>query len=166
MNIRTGRGNTVLEAALFLPVLMMLLAGMYQIAQITYTYYTLRKAVYAVATYLSAEQGVNFCNNPSDPGISAAINFGITGSTDASQSAVVAGLTSDMIVITPESYDPVAQTTVPYDVSVCAAGDTIPPDYITVSVTNGLTVQPSIPFFSTIQPFTLSPQVKVPYGGT
>jgi len=166
MRIGSERGNSVIEVAIFLPVLMMLLVGMYQIAQITYTYYTLRKAVYAAATYLSAQQGVNFCNNPSDPGIAAAINFGITGTTDASQPAVVAGLTPDMILVTPESYDPGSQSTVAYDTSVCATGDTTPPDYITVSLTNGYPVQPAIPFFSTIQQLTLSPQVKVPYGGT
>jgi Flp pilus assembly protein TadG len=160
------RGNSALEAAILLPVLMMLLVGMYQIAQLTYTYYTLRKAVYAVATYLSAQQGVNFCNNPTDPGIAAAINFGITGTTDGSQPAVVGGLTSDMIVIAPESYLPDTQTTTAYDTTVCANGDTTPPDYITVSIINGYTVQPAIPFFSSIQPFTLSPKVKVPYGGT
>lgn len=166
VNIRATRGNTVVEVAIFLPVLMMLVVGMYQIAQITYTYYTLRKAVYGVATYLSTQQGVNFCNNPSDPGIAAAVNFGVTGSADGSQPSVVAGLTSSMIVVTPESYDPVAQSTIAYDTSVCAGGVTTPPDYITVSITNGLTVQPAIPFFATVQPLTLSPQVKVAYGGT
>jgi len=165
MKFRSRRGNTVLEVAIFLPVLMMLLVGMYQIAQVTYTYYTLRKAVYAAATYLSAQQGVNFCNNPSDPGIAAAISFGLTGTSDPTQPAVVAGLTSGMIAVTPESYDPGSQTTVAYDTSVCAAGDTTPPDYITVSI-NGYSVQLAIPFFSTIQPISLSPQVQVPYGGT
>jgi Flp pilus assembly protein TadG len=166
MKFRSRRGNTVLEVAILLPVLMMLLVGMYQIAQVTYTYYTLRKAVYAVATYLSTQQGVNFCNNPSDPGIAAAISFGLTGTSDPTQPAVVAGLTSGMLAVTPESYDPGSQTTVAYDISVCAAGDTTPPDFITVSITNGYPVQLAIPFFSTIQPITLSPQVKVPYGGT
>jgi hypothetical protein len=166
MTLGNRRGNSALEVAILLPVLTMLLVGMYQIAQITYTYYTLRKAVYATATYLSALQGVDFCNNPSDPGISAAINFGITGTTDGSQPAVVGGLTADMIVITPESYQPATQTTAAYDTTVCANGDTTPPDYITVSITNGYTVTPAIPFFSSIQPFALSPQVKVPYGGT
>jgi hypothetical protein len=164
MKTRSERGNSVVEVALFLPVLMMLLVGMYQIAQITYTYYTLRKAVYAAATYLSTQQGVNFCNNPGDPGIAAAINFGVTGTTDASQPVVVAGLTSDMIVVTPASYDPVAQAAATY--SGCGASGAIPsPDFITVAI-NGFTVQPVIPFFSTIQPFSLSPQVQVPYGGT
>jgi Flp pilus assembly protein TadG len=167
MRIGNERGNSVVELAMFLLVFMMLLVGMYQIAQITYTYYTLRKAVYAAATYLSTQQGVNFCNNPGDPGIAAAINFGLTGTTDASQPVVVAGLTPDMIVVTPESYDPVAQAATAYDTSGCGAGATIAaPGYITVSVSNDFTVQPVIPFFSTIQPFSLSPQVQVPYGGT
>ena len=167
--MRTGnkRGNSVVELAMFLPIFMMLLVGMYQIAQITYTYYTLRKAVYAAATFLSTEQGVNFCQNPGDLGITAAISFGLTGTTDPTQPAVVAGLTADMIVVTPQSYDPVAQAATAYvGDSLCGASTTIPsPDFITVSV-NGFTVQPVIPFFSTIQPFSLSPQVQVPYGGT
>jgi hypothetical protein len=110
---------------------------------------------------------VNFCNNPGDPSINAAINFGITGTTDGSQPVVVFGLTPDMIVVTPQSYDPVAQAATAYDTSLCGANDTIAsPDFITVSVSNAFTVQPVIPFFSTIQPFSLSPQVQVPYGGT
>jgi Flp pilus assembly protein TadG len=56
MKFRSERGNTMVEVAMFLPALMTLLVGMFQIAQITYTYYTLRKAVYAVATYLSTQQ--------------------------------------------------------------------------------------------------------------
>jgi hypothetical protein len=166
MRIRRERGNTTIEVAILLPVIAMLLIGMTQIAEITYTYYTLRKAVYAVATYLSVQQGVNFCNNPGDPTITAAINFGVTGTTDASQPAVVTGLTPDMIAVNPQTYDPVAGTISSYDPSLCANGDTIAPDFITVSITNGYTVQPAIPFFSTIQPFVLSPEVKVPYGGT
>ena len=166
MKTSKRRGSSLLEIAILLPVLMLLLIGMCEIAKITYTYYTLRKAVYAVATYLSAQQGVNFCNNPSDPGISAAINFGVTGTTDGSQPAIVVGLTTDMIVITPETWQQGTQSIGAYDTSVCAAGDTVPPDYIGVSITNGYTFRPAIPFFSTIQPFSLSPRVKVPYGGT
>lgn len=166
MKFRSERGNTMLEVALFMPMIVMLLIGMTRIAGITYTYYTLRKAVYGVATYLSTEQGVNFCNNPGDPGITAAINFGTTGTTDGSGLPVVTGLTADMIAVTPETYDAASGATVTYDTSVCTNGDTIAPNFITVSIINGYTVQPAIPFFSTIQPLLLSPQVKVPYGGT
>jgi hypothetical protein len=155
----------VLEVAMFLPTLMLLLVGMCQIAQITYTYYTLRKSVYAVATYLATQQGVNFCNNPGDPIITAAINYGVTGTPDGTQASLVAGLTTDMILITPASFDP-NNGVVAYDTDLCTSGDTIPPDYITVAITNGVSVQPAIPFFATLQPFNLSPQVTVPYGGT
>jgi hypothetical protein len=119
-----------------------------------------------VATYLSARQGVDFCNNPGDSDISAAINFGITGTTDGSQPAIVGGLTTDMIVISPQSYQPATQTLTDWDPTVCANGDTTSPDYITVSITPGFAVRPSIPFFSSIQSVLLSPKVKVPYGGT
>jgi hypothetical protein len=163
MKIRSRRGNSIIEVAITMPLIMMILIGMTQIAGITYTYYELRKAVYATATYLATQQGVNFCNNPSDPTIASAINFGVTGTTDASQPAIVNGLTPDMIAVTPESYDPVANTLSSYDTSLCGM---IPPDFITVSIVNGYTVRPAIPFFSTIQPFALSPEVKVPYGGT
>src|SRR5580692_11891623 len=100
MRFGNRRGSSAVEVAIFLPLLMTLLVGMFQIAQITYTYYTLRKAVYAVATYLSTQQGVNFCNNPGDPGIANAISFGLTGTTDPTQPDVVAGLTKDMIAVT------------------------------------------------------------------
>ena len=166
MRLGNRRGNSAVEAAMLTPVLLMLLIGMYEIARITYTYYTLRKIVYGVATYLNAQQGVNFCNNPADPGIAAAINFGMTGTSDGSLPAEVSGLTADMIVVTPESYQQATQTTGAWDSSVCISGDTLPPDYITVSITNGFTVQPAIPFFATIPPISLAPEVKVPYGGT
>ena len=58
------RGNTIIETAMLMPVMLLLLVGMAQIAKITYTYYTLRKTVYSIATYLSTQQAVNFC----DPG--------------------------------------------------------------------------------------------------
>ena len=76
------RGNTIIETAMLMPVLLLLLVGMAQIARITYTYYTLRKTVYAIATYLSTQQAVNFCA-PGDPTITAAINFGLTGTTES-----------------------------------------------------------------------------------
>ncbi|HZL57440.1 MAG TPA: TadE family protein, partial [Bryobacteraceae bacterium] len=107
------RGNTILEAAMLMPVILLLLVGMGQIAKITYTYYTLRKTVYAVATYLSTQQAVNFCD-PADPTVTAAINFGLTGTTDNSQPVFVTGLTASMIQVTAESLDPSSGTPTAY----------------------------------------------------
>ena len=160
------RGNTILETAMLMPLILLLLVGMGQLAKITYTYYTLRKTVYSVATYLSVQQGVNFCD-PADPTIVAAINFGLTGTTDASQPVFVNGLTSAMIQVTPEAIDPVAGTPGPYG-SGCVASppfDGIPPDQIVVSIPNGYFMQLRIPFLP-LDPIPLKPEVKVPYAGT
>ena len=94
--MRNRRGNTILETAMLIPVMVLLLVGMAQIAKITYLYVTLRKTVYSVASYLSAQEGVNFCDS-GDPLIAAAINFGLTGTTDNSQPVFVGGLTAEMI---------------------------------------------------------------------
>jgi hypothetical protein len=160
------RGSAFLETAILMPMVLVLLVGMGQIAKITYTYYTLRKTVYSIASYLSAQQGVNFCD-PADPTVAAAINFGITGTTDGSQPAFVIGLTSAMIQVTPEAIDPVTGALSAYG-SGCAATpafDGTPPDQIVVSIPNGYMIQPRIPFL-TIDAIPLKPEVKVPYGGT
>jgi len=160
------RGNAILETAMLLPFILVLLVGMGQIAKITYTYYTLRKTVYSIATYLSAQQGVNFCD-PSDPTVAAAISFGITGTTDNSEPPFVTGLTPAMIQVTPEAIDPVTGTLSAYG-SGCVASppfDGTPPDQIVVSIPNGYMIQPRIPFLP-VNPIPLKPEVKVPYGGT
>lgn len=141
----------MLEVALIAPVVMMLLVGMTQIAQVTWIYYTLRKTVYSVGTYLNTQQGVNFCD-PTDQGIANAIAFGVSNSS-------VNGLTADMISVTGGSVDPNQQTVVPF--TGCSG-----PDFIVVSIPGGYSFQPSIPFFSQVDPIRLKPQVTLPYAGT
>lgn len=162
------KGNVLLESAMLIPVIVLLLVGMAQIARITYIYVTLKKTVYAVATYLSTQQGVNFCD-PGDPSLLAAVNFGLTGTTDNSQPVFVNGLTADMIQVTPQRYDNVAMalTSCSCSVTGCdtAAGGTAP-DYIVVSIPNGFLIQMRIPLLPTMDPIPLRPSVKVPYGGT
>ena len=160
------RGNTLVEAALLIPLIILLLVGMVQIARITYVYYTLRKTVYSIARYVGTQQGVNFCD-AGDPAITSGINFGLTGTTDASQEIFVNGLTPAMIVVTAERYNTISQS-----MSVCscsidgcdAAQGGGSPDFIVVSV-RGYRVPLRIPGIS-IDPITLGPQVKVPYAGT
>jgi Flp pilus assembly protein TadG len=165
---RSRRGNTILEAAMLIPVIVLLLVGMAQIGKVTYTYYTLRKTVYSVASYLSEQQGVNFCD-AGDLTIAAAKNFGLTGTTDGTQPAFVGGLTADMIQVTAQRYDPALQSlgTCSCDVTGCdaAAGGTAP-DYIVVSIPNGYQIQVRIPLIPQTDPILLKPMVKVHYGGT
>jgi hypothetical protein len=157
----------LLETAMLMPVILLLLTGMVTLARITYTYYTLRKTVYSIARYAGTQQGVNFCD-ATDPTITAAINFGMTGTTDGSQPVFVTGLTADMFQITPEQYDPVAQTLSPCS---CGAPGCDPtqggtaPDFIVVSMPNGYQEPVRILGFN-IDPILLKPEVKLPYGGT
>jgi hypothetical protein len=164
---RSQAGNAIIEAAMFLPFLLLLLMGMEQIAKVTYTYYELKKALYTVARYVGTQQGVNFCAGSGDPTIAAGINLAITGTTDGTGTPVLPNLTADMFVIQPERVDINGDLTVcTCDITGCdeSAGGGAP-DFITVSLPSGYPVQPIIPF-TTLQTIPLVPSVKVPYGGT
>ena len=162
------RGNSIIETAIFLPVLLVLLMGMEQIGKVTYVYYSIKKAEYTVARYVATQQGVNFCLGQSDPAIAAGINLALTGTTDGTGTVFIPNLTAEMFVVQPERFDSATSTwsICSCDVTGCdqsAGGGS--PDYITVSIPSGYPVQPIIPFM-TLQSIPLVPSVKVPYGGT
>jgi len=162
MRRRAQRGNMVLEAALFIPILVLLLVGMVQIGKITYLYYTLKKIVWATARQVSVQQGVNFCDLANDAGAQAAITFAITDSTGA---LIIPNLTADMLSVTTECAPPGDPTAapVPCDVSACPV-IAQRPDYVVVTIPNGYLVTPRIPFL-TLDPIPLRPSVIVPFGG-
>jgi hypothetical protein len=155
--MRRLRGSATLEMAVLVPIMGMLLIGMVQFGQITYTYYTLRKIVYGTATYLSAQQGVNFCD-AGDAQITAAINFAISGSADGSQPAIVQGLTADMIQV--QALD------IAGNAWCSGANPPFPPSSIVVSMPDGYPFQIAIPFLPAFDAIPLRPQFKTPYGGT
>ncbi len=168
--MRSRRGNTVLEAAMFIPLIVTLLVSMEQIGKLTYTYYSLKKTLYAAARYIGSQQAVDFCN-ASDPNIVAGLNFAVTGSSDGASLPLISGLTTDMLTISIERYDPAGQTLTVCDCSNTGC-DTGPsaygtaPDYLIVSlVAPGFSFTPNIPFLSPVA-ILLTPQVLVPYGGT
>ncbi len=158
------RGNMALEAAMFIPVMVLLLVGMVQIGKITYLYYSLKKAVYGAARYLSVQQGVNFCDLANDPNVAAALQFAITGTTDGSAPPLISNLTPDMFQVTPECVD--AATGAPGPCSDSGCPTVSPrPDYILVSMPTGYTFQPRIPFIQ-LNALQLRPFVLIPFGGT
>ena len=165
--LRSRSGSAILETAIFVPILLLLLMGMEQIAKVTYVYYTIKKAEYTVARYVATQQGVNFCAGQADPAIAAAINRTLTGTTDGTGTPLIPDLTADMFVVQPERIDSTGVATIcSCDVTGCdesAGGGS--PDYITVSIPSGYPVQPIIPF-TTRQTIPLVPRVKVPYEGT
>jgi Flp pilus assembly protein TadG len=167
--IRHGRrkGATVVETALWAPILILLLMGTLEVARFAYTYYILQKVLFSTAQYLSSLQGTDFCN-PSDPNVLAAEYFGLTGTADNSAPSVFAAVTPDMMTVTIENADPTTGALSPCNCGVpgCDTNNGgLAPSYIVVSLTNGYSVTPNIPLVAK-NPIILFPQVRVPYGGT
>jgi Flp pilus assembly protein TadG len=158
-------GSVAIEVAMWLPVLLLLITGVFQFGKITYTYYSLKKAVDTVAAYLATQNGVNYCNGASDPIITNAINFAISGSTDGAGTPAITNLTPDMITVTTQCVDPVTGAPGDCDTSGCgnpAGGQR--PDLIIVSIPNGYIVQPRIAYIL-LDPIPLRPQAVMPNGG-
>lgn len=160
------RGGALLEAALFVPVILALLIGTVELGRVFYTYYMLQKVVLNLARYVGTQQGVNFCDGQ-DPTLQSSINYALTGTSDSSENPAVPGLTPSMFQVRAEQYDP---TSGQLNVCDCSATgcDTsqggLPPDFIVVSL-NGFQVHPLFWGFA-VDPFQLRPGVRVPYGGT
>jgi Flp pilus assembly protein TadG len=157
----------MIETAMLLPFLLVLLVGSEQIAKMTYVYYTIKKIEYTVARYVATQQGVDFCAGNNDPSIMAAINLGLTGTTDGTGTPFISDLTADMFVITPEVVDSTGAPAVcSCDITGCdeSVGGGAPA-YITVTIPSGYPIAPIIPF-TTPQTIPLIPTVKVPYEGT
>ncbi len=161
---RRTRGNMAIEAALWIPFLVLLIVGTVQFGKITYLYYSLKKSVYSAARYLSLQQGVNFCDLTNDANVTAAIQFAITGTTDGSATPLIENLTPDMFQVTTQCVDPASGVPGPCNNGGCPAVAQRP-DYIMVSMPNGYPVQPRIPLV-TLDPIQLHPYALVPFGGT
>jgi len=165
---RRRRGSSIIEVALFVPLVVTLLVGMVQIGKITYVYHTLRKSLFAAARYVAVQQNVNFCDD-ANAAIVAAKNFAVSGtSSEEGADPLLPNLTTDMISIAIERFDRESGTLATCDCSVTgcdAAAGGRPPDFIVVSIPNGYNVSPRIPFL-TLDPIPLRPQVRTPFGGT
>jgi hypothetical protein len=156
----------LIETVLLLPIVIALLIGTVELGRVIYTYYMLQKIMFTAARYLGTQQGVNFCD-ANDINVQAAINYAISGTTASADNPLVPGLTSSMLQISIERYDPVAQAIVPCDCSSTgcdASAGGLPPDFIVVSLTN-FNVQPVF-WGLAVDSFPLVPKVRVPYGGT
>jgi hypothetical protein len=162
-------GAAILEIALFIPILVLLLMGMFQLGKLTYTYYTLRQTLYTVARYAATQQGVDFCD-PADPTVVAAINLALTGTgIDTGTDPIIPDLTADMITVNPERIDPTSSVPGICDCSVTGCDTNAgggEPDFVTASIPNGYPFLPLIPGVTLTGPILLKPTVRVPFGGT
>jgi Flp pilus assembly protein TadG len=165
MRRRRTKGNMVLEAALWIPVLVLLVVSMIQFGKITYVYYTLRKIVYSAARYISVQQGTDFCNPVTDANIQAAINIAITDPSTGQP--IINALTADMLSITTECADPNnAGALGACNIGGCGGAlGAQRPDYVLVSIPSGYQVTFRIPLLSPV-PISLSPSVAIPFQGT
>ena len=171
IRLRQQTGGAVLETAMWVPILVLLLVGMVQIAKVTFTYYTLKKTLYTAARYAATQQGVDFCNG-SDPAVQAAINLALTGTmTDAGGTdPILPLLTADMITLNIERLDPTSGVPTACDCSVTGCDTNAgggEPDFVVASIPSGYTVTPVIPGVTLPSgPILLRPTVRVPFGGT
>ena len=152
----------VLEMAMWLPILFLLIAGMIQVGKWTYLDYSLNKILYAAARQLAVQQGLNFCD-PADPATQAAFTDAIND--PATGLPLISNLTVDMLLVTTQCLDPTGAIGA-CDVGGCGSpAGAQRPDFLTVALANGYTIQPRIPYIL-LNPFQLRPTVTVPFGGS
>jgi Flp pilus assembly protein TadG len=150
------RGNMAIEAALFIPVLVLFIVGMVQFGKVTYVYYTLKKMVWSAGRQLSVQQGVNYCDFANDTTAQAAIAFALN---DAAGTPIIAEVTT--LNVSPQCAEADGTLTA----CVCEEGAARPtPAHLLVTIPDGYTVQVRIPFLNPI-PVTLQPFALVPFGG-
>jgi TadE-like protein len=81
--------------------MVLILFGVVEVARVFYVYHTLQKALRGGAALLSRSTNVEYCN-PSDLTMEDVRNFIVYGNLQGQGTAVVQGLTTDMIQILPE----------------------------------------------------------------
>ena len=161
------RGVSLIETALFVPVLVMLLVGMAELARVTYTYYTLHKTLYTVARFLGTQQGAVLCD-AGDAVVQSSKAYALTGNTDGSGQSFMQGLTADMIQVRLERYDAESATLGACECSITGCDSSqggTPPDFLVVTIPDGYPVRINLPYLTT-DPILFRPIIRVPYGGT
>ena len=161
--MRRGRsGNSVLETAMWMPVMFLLIAGMIQLGKLTNLNYVLNKIVYNAALNVATAQNLNLCDS-GDPTTAAAITGAIND--PATGVPLISNLTSDMLVVTTQCLDATGAIGT-CDVSGCqSAAGAQRPDYVTVAITNGYSFPIRIPFIN-LDPILLRPSATSPFGGS
>jgi hypothetical protein len=167
MAIRRRRnGQAFVEAALFIPILLLLLIGMIELAKVVVAYFSLQKAMYSIARYAGTSQGANFCDD-ADAVITQVKNVVLTGTPEGEGDALIQGLTASQIQVRLERFAPdsgdLAECACSIDGCDTAAGGRSP-DFIVVSLPNGYQVRPVFPLFQ-VDPIPLRPRIRVPVGG-
>lgn len=160
-------GAALIEMAMFLPVLLLLLVGMIELAKVVILYFSLQKTMYSIARYAGTAQGANFCDD-NDAVATQIKNVVLTGTPEGEGQALIGGLTAAQVRIRVERF---ASDSGELNECVCSidgcdtAAGALPPDFIVVSLPDGYQVRPVFPLLQ-VDPFLLRPRVRVPFGGT
>ena len=163
---RERNGGALLEAALFLPVLAMVLFGVIELSRLGWVYFTLQKGMETIGRYAATQIGANLCDD-GDPIITEAKNLAITGTPDASVDPVLPNLQASQIQVRLERYNTDSAT---LDECTCSSdGCDVsqggrPPDFVVVSMPDGYSYRLAIPFIS-LDAFLLRPHARVPVKG-
>jgi Flp pilus assembly protein TadG len=121
-SLAQSRGQSLLEFAVVLPLLLLLMAGLIEFGRAFYQYNTLAKAVRQAARYMS-ERPYNATE------IQNAQNMAVYGNTQGTGTPILPGLGAANITVTPRAG---------------GTAETDPPRYVKVSVT-GYTFQSMVP---------------------
>jgi hypothetical protein len=159
------RGQAIIELALQIPIMMLLLFGVFQVARVYYVYHTLQKAVRGGAGLLSRSANVDYC--AADATLADARNFIVYGNLQGEGLPIMLGLTSDMIQILPErelsDSTTVTQCSCLTDADGCAlSSGGRAPDFVAVKLSFPL----PIPFpFVQIPALNLNVSARMPVTG-
>ena len=164
---RLQSGSSLLETALFLPILLLFLVGTIELGKVVITYFALQKSMYSIARYVGTLQGANFCDD-ADTAINQAKNIVLTGTSSGDGNPLISGLTAGRVQVRIERYVADTGELIQCECSItgCDAGTGgLAPDFVVVSLPDGYQVGPVFPLFQ-VDPFLLRPRVRVPFGGT
>jgi hypothetical protein len=164
---RRRSGSSIVEAAMWVPLLFMFFFGIVEFGRLSYTYYTVHKILYNIARAAGTQPGSNFCDE-SDPTIQAIKEFSLAAVGEENSSGnVLDDLTPEMISIRVERYNTETEAIEECECANTgcdAAGGGVAPGYITVSIPDGYPIQLTLPNMN-LDPIPLRPVVRVPYGG-
>jgi len=156
------RGSSLIETALLLPLLILLLYGMVELARLSYTYFTLHKILYTLARDVGTQTRIDFCAG--DLTFTSSKNFALRGGVEDAAESIVPGLNADQVSVAFQRRDAVSGDVLDYTAD-CGASSAGPgPDYIVVSIPDGYPIRLVFPGLQ-LDPIPLRPQVRIPFGG-
>lgn len=160
--MRQRRGSSLIETALFMPLMVSLLYGMVELARVSYTYFTLHKMLYTLARDVGTQSQIDFCAG--DLTFESSKNFALRGGIEDAGESIMPGLATDQIAVAFQRRDSTSGELIDYtpDCGTSSAGSG--PDYILVSLPDGYPIRLSFPGLQ-LDPIPLRPQVRIPFGG-